>query len=971
MTIEVQSVFNDISERVAGQVEVVKDPASGALTLNGTGEGRWTYRHHEKEDQCPALSGDGTFEVTFSGSLQPSTFGGNPSVFVMLLAAPGGDQFGGEIGKYVRSESVTCHEDDSTWEEPRILAPLIIGPLGKDLEEFMEGVTITDGAAPAFNMASVTITAKIMPPDDQYRIHGKVFAFKGSSPLFESKVVLGDYAKIGGHGLVIDKLSDSMPDFEDHTTTTDTGDARYEFELERPANKPLRALVVSLLWYDGEGQFAVTSGKEVNGRYIPIYQVACIDHYDDSCIKWEKVDGGYEAEVDFQYGHSSSNQHKNVMDIEAWNMDYNNMGVRMNDAAWTYVNSYKAMKYFESVKGAVGNPLNPVMIDIHNSHLAGCKDETGRDKDSAFFNYQARGSFGGLGSHLEHEEALGGTATICTITSSTSQPDAPINREYHELGHYLQNDLYYPSSNLISGRGTPHAGYANDSTNDSYVEGFAEFAALLVAERYSQLAGGQPRYPLGTHTYNLEQDFRVWGDNVRMFRLDDGRNVPYFSLDRRNDEEFAVAGLLWDLHDSGQEFHVSHMISATNDPTELWAPISQVYNMTKDNVALSGQHILENIRSKKPMNLVDLYGAFSGDVSREDLDMVFISHGAFGDVSKRDLIHAAEESVGPTGSAEAPERLVRSSPHPMLNGSYVSSETDSIINVKFTHREPYSFYDYSYDLNMTKNQPAYFEMPPSYYPSIAQFIPVLQDGKLSGDSSLIINSTEYWNYIYSDPEENAIFKTIESTGVQESVVPISQSSDSTESTSSQPSGCLIATAAFGSELAPQVQLLRNFRDNHILSTASGSSFMNVFNAWYYSFSPQVADYEREQPWLQQIVRIGIYPLLGILQTAEKAYAIVPGEFGSVSAGLVASSLIGAVYFSPIAMSIKQVRRNKLDYRIAILIVAAVSVSVIVALMAGNPEALMATTALLVVSTLGISAIYVSKAIWKLFQLWRK
>ncbi|HXG08042.1 MAG TPA: CFI-box-CTERM domain-containing protein, partial [Nitrososphaera sp.] len=52
----------------------------------------------------------------------------------------------------------------------------------------------------------------------------------------------------------------------------------------------------------------------------------------------------------------------------------------------------------------------------------------------------------------------------------------------------------------------------------------------------------------------------------------------------------------------------------------------------------------------------------------------------------------------------------------------------------------------------------------------------------------------------------------------------------------QPSGCLIATAAFGSELTPQVQYLRNFRDSYILSTASGAAFMNAFNTVYYSFS---------------------------------------------------------------------------------------------------------------------------------------
>jgi peptide/nickel transport system substrate-binding protein len=371
------------------------------------------------------------------------------------------------------------------------------------------------------------------------------------------------------------------------------------------------------------------------------------------------------------------------------------------------------------------------------------------------------------------------------------------------------------------------------------------------------------------------------------------------------------------------------------------------------------------------MNLIDLHGALAGGLSAQDLDMIFINHGAFGDVLTRDLVHDSGESVGPTGSAESPVRLVRSSPQPEINGSYITSESDSVFEVKFTHIEPFSFYDFSYILNMTKGVPAYFEMPPSHFPSVAKFIRIMPDGKLSSESSLTINSTEYWKYINSNPNEDAVFKTIGIDEGQEPIVPVSQSGESTGATSSQPSGCLIATAAFGSELAPQVQLLRNFRDNHILSTASGSSFMNVFNAWYYSFSPTVADYEREQPWLQQTVRIGIYPLLGILQTAEKAYAIVPGEFGSISAGLVASSLIGAVYFFPIALSIKQVRRNRLDYRIAILIIAAVSVSVIVALLAGNSEALMATTALLVVSTVGISAVYASKAIWKLFQVWKR
>jgi len=57
-----------------------------------------------------------------------------------------------------------------------------------------------------------------------------------------------------------------------------------------------------------------------------------------------------------------------------------------------------------------------------------------------------------------------------------------------------------------------------------------------------------------------------------------------------------------------------------------------------------------------------------------------------------------------------------------------------------------------------------------------------------------------------------------------------------ESKSNENGGCLIATATFGSELAPQVQQLRELRDNTILQTESGVSFMTGFNQFYYSFS---------------------------------------------------------------------------------------------------------------------------------------
>jgi hypothetical protein len=181
------------------------------------------------------------------------------------------------------------------------------------------------------------------------------------------------------------------------------------------------------------------------------------------------------------------------------------------------------------------------------------------------------------------------------------------------------------------------------------------------------------------------------------------------------------------------------------------------------------------------------------------------------------------------------------------------------------------------------------------------------------------------------------------------------------------SECIIATAAFGSNLAPQVQFLRSFRDNHILSTAAGSSFMTAFNGWYYSFSPAVADYERGQPWMQAGVRTAIHPLLGILQASEKAYSSIPGEFGAMAAGLIASAMIGAVYFSPIALSIKQVRKSKINYRLAAGIVAIPSAALVASIMAGDPTALMISSSAFVLCIIGISAILSSKAIVRLYN----
>ena len=114
-----------------------------------------------------------------------------------------------------------------------------------------------------------------------------------------------------------------------------------------------------------------------------------------------------------------------------------------------------------------------------------------------------------------------------------------------------------------------------------------------------------------------------------------------------------------------------------------------------------------------------------------------------------------------------------------------------------------------------------------------------------------------------------------------------------------PAGCLIATATYGSELSPEVRFLREFRDREVVRTLAGREFMTIFNAWYYSFSPGIAKTIAEYPFIQTIVRILLYPLIGILHLSAATYSALNfnPELAVVVAGLLASSFIGAVYFS--------------------------------------------------------------------------
>ena len=156
--------------------------------------------------------------------------------------------------------------------------------------------------------------------------------------------------------------------------------------------------------------------------------------------------------------------------------------------------------------------------------------------------------------------------------------------------------------------------------------------------------------------------------------------------------------------------------------------------------------------------------------------------------------------------------------------------------------------------------------------------------------------------------ENGLHKVhIEIEGILYQVIPLETATLTINVLSTAGGGCLIATAAFGSEMAPQVQFLRELRDNTVLQTESGSAFMTGFNQFYYSFSPYIADYERDNPAFKETVKLTLTPLLTSLTLLQ--YADIDSESEMLGYGIGVILLNIGMYFVAPAVLIVTVRKR--------------------------------------------------------------
>mgnify|MGYP003687349917 FL=1 len=153
--------------------------------------------------------------------------------------------------------------------------------------------------------------------------------------------------------------------------------------------------------------------------------------------------------------------------------------------------------------------------------------------------------------------------------------------------------------------------------------------------------------------------------------------------------------------------------------------------------------------------------------------------------------------------------------------------------------------------------------------------------------------------------EGILFTPITPEAVSFDIVVGKSLDQPTNQTEEEGGGCLIATAAYGSEMAPQVQMLREIRDNQLMNTESGSAFMGAFNELYYTFSPAIADMERENPMFKEVVKLGLTPMLSTLTIMDSAES----ESEVLGLGLSVIALNLGMYIGLPAIVLVQIRKK--------------------------------------------------------------
>ncbi|MBC7093408.1 hypothetical protein H5T53_05335 [Candidatus Bipolaricaulota bacterium] len=517
-------------------------------------------------------------------------------------------------------------------------------------------------------------------------------------------------------------------------------EARYEFRLQWAGRCPPRVVVVSLLWYHERDLMAVSSENPIGGRYVPIYLANLVlpprspyaPAYPSS-RQWQQTrPNEYSVEVDFSYGRDPlARDSARVIGVagrvtsEEWDRKGVDPDVFMRGCAHFYFYGYKAMRYIEHLAQQLGVSLQPVAVSMFTTGTTRCHSQNVEFGDLA----------GGAGRRVNADAQV--MIMAGDNDSDASDNEKPDNTIWHELGHYWWLQIY---GRFFHGADENHKGYTNPTTTDSLQEGFAEFTSMLIAEHY-----GDPRpfrYNSQGNNHNLEVDVQVWGPPL---------------------EEWAIAGLLWDLHDGGD---------VERKPV---GTISTVVE-TRDHVTLSDAQVFEIFVERKPISLKDLHDALvaypahavtdtDGD-GVPDVRELFVAHGGFEDIAPTNRRwDGGDERIGFGGRAGRPKspplpqaylliRLVDTAGRAVPPGG-------AMMHVDMRFADPFTYYNYQ-DTRPLGSSRVYFVMPPDFYP-VTAFITVDVPG-VGKSEPLTLTAEQYWN-LYERAVEAGLDYLLEHTFV--------------------------------------------------------------------------------------------------------------------------------------------------------------------------------------------------------------
>lgn len=334
---------------------------------------------------------------------------------------------------------------------------------------------------------------------------------------------------------------------------------------------------------------------------------------------------------------------------------------------------------------------------------------------------------------------------FAAVTMPWNKNDAPVNREWHEFGHHMMINkfTYNPRRD-----GSNHLGYNNPSSNDSWVEGWAEISAIFMKNYYNYPSPNL--YFVGATPFNMETNYKV--NNTFTFPSGTVWAV----------EEMAVASIVYDLFDgTGGGDGVDYT------DRQIFGVIAANYTFPGEASARPVQNLYELYWALNRSNLAGIRGDFDND-GKNNLDEIFIVHNAYAD-SNGDGNYDSGEPVGYTikngqnrfSSAESGE-AVFSANKDELPGSYISVNVvdastgkkidwywlEGSVDVEGCEQELGENCDYSFT-SLVSEQKIHIMMPTPEYSSVMT-LRVHPEGYAASDP-ITIKSSEYWRLL--DPKK--------------------------------------------------------------------------------------------------------------------------------------------------------------------------------------------------------------------------